>query len=486
MKKLLTSKEFWIVATLTIVSFALRFYRLDLPAEAVFDEVYYPKWANDYLEGRGFFDVHPPLGKLLTAISIALFGNTPFGWRAIGAFLGALIVPLTYFIAKNLFSQEIGHRKSEIGKSGESLGFLKASDPSLSLVAAGVENGSSEASRRPSAVVHNDASSGSEVERKAVLSRWDTQADFRKNYSQSINLIPTLSALFVLLDGLLLVQTRTSLLDSYLLAFSLFAYLSFLLFRNAQTRREANLLLLTTGIFLGLTIATKWTGAATYGVILLFYFLWRRQLPKVSWLAPLISLLIVPIVIYLLSFGFNQGSNDFWTYIVDWHKQTWNFHRNLHDIHPYMSRWWTWLILVRPVWYYYKDIEGQIYGIIALGNPVLWWSSCFALLLTISTLIQRHTPRLWFPFIAFLVTYAPWWVIGRTQFQYYLVAGVPFLFILLAWWFNYFWQNHYARFLVQILIVLAIAAFIFFYPLLTAYPVSHNFYRSHLWFSSWI
>ena len=54
------------------------------PDRIVFDEVYYVNDARDFLEfgvEQGFV-VHPPVGKLLIAFSIWLFGDTPFGWRA--------------------------------------------------------------------------------------------------------------------------------------------------------------------------------------------------------------------------------------------------------------------------------------------------------------------------------------------------------------------------------------------------------------------
>jgi hypothetical protein len=40
--------------------------------------------------------------------------------------------------------------------------------------------------------------------------------------------------------------------------------------------------------------------------------------------------------------------------------------------HPYSSKWWTWPLLLRPVWYYWKDpgpITGTVVGIWGSGNP---------------------------------------------------------------------------------------------------------------------
>lgn len=46
---------------------------------------------------------HPPLGKILISIGIALFGMVPFGWRCVCALFGAMMVPLMYLFAWRIF-----------------------------------------------------------------------------------------------------------------------------------------------------------------------------------------------------------------------------------------------------------------------------------------------------------------------------------------------------------------------------------------------
>ena len=45
---------------------------------------------------------HPPLGKDLIMVGVALFGMTGFGWRFSGTLFGVLLVPLAWCFARRL------------------------------------------------------------------------------------------------------------------------------------------------------------------------------------------------------------------------------------------------------------------------------------------------------------------------------------------------------------------------------------------------
>jgi hypothetical protein len=74
-----------------------------------FDEVYFVRAAQNYLNHQTSFErTHPPLGKLIQAAGIAMFGSTPFGWRMMGVIFGALMIPLIYVLGKKLMGTWIG------------------------------------------------------------------------------------------------------------------------------------------------------------------------------------------------------------------------------------------------------------------------------------------------------------------------------------------------------------------------------------------
>ncbi len=71
-----------------------------------FDEIYHARTAFENLEGVYPYEVsHPPLGKLIIAIGIQLFGMTPFGWRFSGTLFGILMLPVMYIFIKKLFGR---------------------------------------------------------------------------------------------------------------------------------------------------------------------------------------------------------------------------------------------------------------------------------------------------------------------------------------------------------------------------------------------
>jgi len=96
---------------LTALAFATRFWRLFDPNLRVWDEVYFQEYASRYLTGSYFFDVHPPLGKLLFAATAWLVGvpvdrlanaaSVP-ELRLLSALAGSLLIPTVWWLLREL------------------------------------------------------------------------------------------------------------------------------------------------------------------------------------------------------------------------------------------------------------------------------------------------------------------------------------------------------------------------------------------------
>ena len=97
-----------VVAGLTLmVGWWARVSNLTFPRERMWDEIYFPVFANNYLRGIPFFDLHPPLGKFILAASIAVFGDDPLGWRLMPAVFGCALVVLAAVLAQRYFQNRV-------------------------------------------------------------------------------------------------------------------------------------------------------------------------------------------------------------------------------------------------------------------------------------------------------------------------------------------------------------------------------------------
>lgn len=77
-------------AVISLAFLALVLHRIGLPSQLYFDEVHYVPAARALLEGGDWLNrEHPPLGKELIALGIALLGDGPLGWRMPSALAGA-------------------------------------------------------------------------------------------------------------------------------------------------------------------------------------------------------------------------------------------------------------------------------------------------------------------------------------------------------------------------------------------------------------
>ena len=92
-----------------------------------FDEVYFAQTAYEYANGfEGYETVHPPLGKIMQSIPIALTGRmTPFTWRIGGTICGIIIIIVTYFLAKRIFKKASYARVAAILISLSGLHFVQ-------------------------------------------------------------------------------------------------------------------------------------------------------------------------------------------------------------------------------------------------------------------------------------------------------------------------------------------------------------------------
>jgi dolichyl-phosphate-mannose-protein mannosyltransferase len=99
-----------VLLVLVIGGVVLRVRALGFPSNFTFDEEHFAKNAHNYLRGVRDFNDHPPLGKLLIAVGLLLFGYDSLGWRFVPLCFGLQTLFVVYRLALELFEDRSAAR----------------------------------------------------------------------------------------------------------------------------------------------------------------------------------------------------------------------------------------------------------------------------------------------------------------------------------------------------------------------------------------
>ncbi len=546
-----------VLMAVAIIAAVPRFYHLGQVHDRVFDEVYYTKDGCLYA-GFPYKDceltgdteqswVHPPLGKWMIAAGIRLYGNRPFGWRVSAAFFGTLTVVLIALMALVLWRRPLWAFGAGLLGATESLlvvqsrttlldifeafwvtaGFLflvldrrwiERRTPVAPLDAAAVEPPRPDLSVGPGAMASSEhpghAPPGPPIEgdpaepQHAGIGERPVHVEDRPDLAEPGSPTgekppPT-------------VRVPSPLWRPWRIA---------------------------CGVSFGLAVAVKWSAVAALAGAMFLSWAWERTRRKRAGVArplrraivresfPIVAFLfLIPVLMYGLTYmgridptpypRYHPGLTYSWlahpsrfgalTYEMQ------KFHRNLHaqvkdektgkftPAHPYQSRPWSWLVMGRPVAYFYKaDNAGKSNErrreIVGIGNPAIFWL-WVPMMIWLPVMWRRRGD--WvsgFILVAILSQYLFWYLpwpfnsLEKVQFFFYATPIAPFLVLGATSMARHLARMHLAGsrsrpFLpVSVAyVIVAIGLFVLFWPLLTGDPLSTSAWNDRVWFSGWI
>jgi dolichyl-phosphate-mannose--protein O-mannosyl transferase len=297
------------------------------------------------------------------------------------------------------------------------------------------------------------------------------------------------AALLMAFDGLNLVMSRVALLDIFLMFFILLS-IYFLITNN----------LWLSGSAIGLAISIKWSAAFLIPLVILFVVIYNkvtfRNLYKV-----VSQFTLLPISIYFASWSgwifssqgwARQSESNVFASLWNYHLQILDFHQGLDDKHAYQANPWSWLVLGRPTSFYYESpsdcgAEKCAQEILAIGTPLLWWISIFAVAITFGFLVTKLERAAAIILLGFAGTYLTWFFIqSRTTFYFYSISILPFLILALIYCFNQLLNiANYKKYIISFVILVAIN-FIYFLPIYLGISIPYSQWLSRMWFESWI
>src|SRR3712207_3617338 len=150
--------------------------------------------------------------------------------------------------------------------------------------------------------------------------------------------------------------------------------------------------------------------------------------------------------------------------------------------------------MLRPIRYeYLVDADARLRVVLAIGNPLVWWSSTLAVLAGLVELARRAISRsfdLDDPLVPIVLGYVvmllPWIPGTRIPYIYNYLPIYAFALLALAYWLVRIWRApRVGPWLVVVFIALALAITLYFLPPATTFPINQDSKMQRILFDSW-
>ncbi|MEI7510815.1 MAG: phospholipid carrier-dependent glycosyltransferase [Candidatus Peregrinibacteria bacterium] len=538
----ISALQFWgLLTVLILLAISTRFWALESPREVVFDEYHFFRFVENYENGEYFFDIHPPLGKLMlwAGARIGNFAEVPrsdevgaqwsigtayhkdldvFWVRFLPAFFGVLLIPILFLLL-----------------------FFATRSPLIAFTG-------------------------------GILATFETS---------------------------LLTESQYVLMDSTLIFFTVVSLLFLLLFYQSQTVWKKWLYWTLTAFSCAMAFSIKWTGLSAIGlagiVLLIELFssagvksFWKRlqlkieqfgdePLPKketkpdssntknggaihegVINRAPTNPFLIffgrivlfwgivgaIYIAVFALHFSFlpKSGPGDafhtpafqahlegnkyagtmepenFWQMFWEANKTMYERNKSITTEHPYSSKWYQWPMGEKPIFYWNKDISvnqhepkaiswlglGELfqkepYGspestnkrfeqkIFLFGNPVVWFSGSIAVIFGFlwglwgSPKQKEERQFTLFLVLAYIANLLPFALVTRPAFLYHYLNALVISLLILAMVLSGMRPKAFQKGVIGFLIIASIGSFIYLSPLAYGSPMQPQEFTTRIY-----
>ena len=400
------------------------------PAVLMFDEQHYVPAARVLLSlDHPVNREHPLLAKEIIAAGIALFGDNPLGWRLFSTLSGAATVACVYAILFQLCRE------------------------------------------------------------------WSTAVT---------------GALLTIFNQMVFVQARIAMLDGFLGLFLTAGVAAMLWAMRGPDSGSVKRRLALTGLLLGLGVAVKWAAVpyvACAGAALLFLRArdvhragrpWRdavsaqrqRLWTDTHAITALLIVGLVSIATYFATFApafFYAHDAMTFAQLIPFQFEMWALQTQILPAHPYQSDWWSWPLILRPIWYFYAPDNGAWRGVLLIGNPAILWGGIVAVAACLIRWWRSGNGPALGAAGLWIGSLAIWAIIPKSLgFFYYYYPSAIFLSIALALALRPLAGKRGRRFRTGFMLLSA-ALFVYFYPILSAMPLNgERAFTRWIWFRGWI
>lgn len=444
-------KKFFLILIIALSLFT-HFAYFGHPKESVFDEVHFGRFVSNYPEHTYYFDIHPPLGKLMLVGFSELFGYKPMlRYNVIGTkFTGDSYLFLRFLptLAGSLLPVVI---------------FLIAVELDIGLVASFL-----------GALLLVFENAGIVQSRLILL--------------DSLLLIFGFSSILAYL-----IYRRTKSINYFLLS-AFFAgcsmsikwtgasFISIPIFYEIIDLFHRHKFIFDKKVALKCLSFVVIPLTVYYLVFAVHFALLTKTGKGDNFMSPKFQSTLVGNPYYGASDI--KGSNTYQKFI-DLNKAMYKYNTEPNYTHIYSSKWYTWPFMTRPI-FYWENLE-LTQGIYLLGNPAVWYLSTVSLLIGIVAVVGRRiklTKQLSVLYLGYLANMIPFMRIDRIMFLYHYLAALVFSVLI----FSYVISNLKFKYKNQIMIIIAAVVFVvylFFAPLTYGLTLSKSQFNHRMWLSSW-
>jgi len=334
-----------------------------------FDEIYHGRTAYEQLKGYDIYETtHPPLGKILISLGIALFGMTPFGWRIVGALCGVAMLPIIYLLVNALCRNRWA----------------------------------------------------------ACLSAGLLALDFMHLTQTRIATVDTYVVLFVLLTFLFMAYWHNTPWGDkkgwlHLALSGVFMGCAIASKWNGAYPMVALAVLFFISLVIRYNSSEKTKEDKTFvAETLLLCCVFFVLVPLVIYAASFIPVIHA------------DNLQDYFRQLIGYQQHMYNYHANLVADHFFSSMWYTWPFNIKPIWYAISEKGVLASSISAFGNPAIWALTPFAAAYCLIKGIKDKNMAHLFASLGWLSAYLPWVMVTRLCFIYHYFPCAVFGIIALA------------------------------------------------------
>lgn len=403
-----------------------------------FDELYHARTAYEHLHNlKPYENSHPPLGKIIIMLGVAIFGMNPLGWRIMGALFGVAMLPVLYALAKRIFKRSDYALVTTALFAFDFMHFTQTRIATIDVFA---------------------------VFFILLMYYYMYQYICMDFFTDGLKKTLRPLALAGVFFG---VGAATKWICIYAGAGLAALFFWSLIDRGLEYRR-----------------VMKEGTAAQKKQVACF---WQYTLKTLLWCC--LFYLLIPFAIYFASYwpyfryesGLNQGYDIGDAFATFWRYQEfmYSYHSGLNATHPFQSSWWQWPFTLRPMWYYFTSVGAtKISTLTASGNPAVWWVSTAAAVVLLAARVSgiiRGNRALRLILIGILANFLPWVLVTRCTFIYHFFATVPFL-LLAAVYLLYVCEKSFKHlgWIKWVWLGIAVLCFVLLYPGLSGYPVDRG------------